>query len=105
MLISLTGLSRKEVAGIIGECLEAKPDYKGGITYQYYIGNWAVFMDSKVEPERADVKLAMSIRLAFVSQTANLNPKFTFRVFLIRLDMVGDEYKIARKILLEKFGR
>ena len=29
------------------------------------------------------------------------NPKFTFRVFLIRLGMVGDEYKIARKILLE----
>lgn len=30
------------------------------------------------------------------------NPKFTFRVFLIRLGMIGDEYKNARKILLEK---
>lgn len=29
------------------------------------------------------------------------NPRFTFRVFLIRLGMVGDEYKIARKILLK----
>jgi hypothetical protein len=29
------------------------------------------------------------------------NDKFTFRVFLIRLGMVGDEYKIARKVLLE----
>lgn len=29
------------------------------------------------------------------------NPKFTFRVFLIRLGMVGDEYKTTRKILLE----
>lgn len=29
------------------------------------------------------------------------NPKFTFRVFLIRLGMVGDEYKTARKILLK----
>lgn len=29
------------------------------------------------------------------------NPKFTFRVFLIRLGMVGDEYKITRKILLK----
>jgi hypothetical protein len=29
------------------------------------------------------------------------NDKFTFRVFLIRLGMVGDEYKTARKILLE----
>ncbi|OLN25958.1 hypothetical protein [Desulfosporosinus metallidurans] len=54
MLMSLTGLSRKEVAGIIGECLEVKPEYKGGITYQYYIGNWAVFMDSMVEPEKAE---------------------------------------------------
>ncbi|AFV05406.1 hypothetical protein [Dehalobacter sp. CF] len=30
------------------------------------------------------------------------NDKFTFRVFLIRLGMIGDEYKTARKILLEK---
>ena len=29
------------------------------------------------------------------------NDKFTFRVFLIRLGMVGDEYKVARKVLLE----
>ncbi len=29
------------------------------------------------------------------------NDKFTFRVFLIRLGMVGDEYKAARKVLLE----
>ena len=29
------------------------------------------------------------------------NDKFTFRVFLIRLGMVGDEYKATRKILLE----
>lgn len=30
------------------------------------------------------------------------NDKFTFRIFLIRLGMVGDEYKVARKVLLEK---
>lgn len=29
------------------------------------------------------------------------NDKFSFRVFLIRLGMVGDEYKVARKVLLE----
>lgn len=29
------------------------------------------------------------------------NPKFTFRVFLIRLGMVGDKYKTTRKILLK----
>lgn len=29
------------------------------------------------------------------------NEKFAFRVFLIRLDLIGTEYKMARKILLE----
>lgn len=213
MLMSLTGLTRKEVAGIIGECLEAKPEYKGGITYQYYIGNWAVFMDSTVEAEKADGEagdeykvgicipnsnqkelakvlsalkeagsivnasckltiiiddskytdkskanliklfeskkelifialgvqdgnieieedkvifrliaatldaerilaykqfftlmnqLALKSKSASSKKTESDNPKFTFRVFLIRLGMVGDEYKIVRKVLLEK---
>ena len=213
MLMSLTGLSRKEVAGIIGECLEVKPEYKGGITYQYYIGNWAVFMDSTVEPEKADgeagdeykvgicipnsnqeelakvfsafkeagsivnsscrltiiiddskhtekskenlIKLfegkkklifmalgvedgtieieedkvifrlfgatldaekiiaydqfctllnqmALKSKSASSKKTESDNPKFTFRVFLIRLGMIGDDYKMTRKILLER---
>jgi len=34
--------------------------------------------------------------------TVTENPKFTFRLFLIRLGMVGNEYKLARKLLLEK---
>lgn len=32
------------------------------------------------------------------------NEKFTFRVFLIRLGFVGDEYKAARKILLKNLS-
>jgi hypothetical protein len=32
------------------------------------------------------------------------NEKFTFRVFLIRLGMIGDEYKTARKVLLERLS-
>lgn len=32
------------------------------------------------------------------------NEKFAFRVFLIRLGFVGDEYKTARKILLRNLG-
>ena len=35
-----------------------------------------------------------------VSKTQTENPKFAMRVFLIRLGMVGEEYKAARKILL-----
>ena len=34
------------------------------------------------------------------SKTQTDNPKFAMRVFLIRLGMVGEEYKAARKILL-----
>lgn len=29
------------------------------------------------------------------------NEKYAFRVFLLRLGMIGDEYKVARKVLLE----
>ena len=32
------------------------------------------------------------------------NEKFAFRVFLIRLGFVGDEYKVARKILLNNLS-
>jgi len=32
------------------------------------------------------------------------NPKFAFRCFLLSLGMIGDEYKVARKILLSKLG-
>ena len=34
------------------------------------------------------------------SKTQTENPKFAMRVYLIRLGMVGDEYKQTRKILL-----
>lgn len=33
-----------------------------------------------------------------------VNEKFAFRVFLIRLGFVGDEYKVARKILLKNLS-
>jgi hypothetical protein len=32
------------------------------------------------------------------------NEKYAFRVWLLRLGMIGDEYKMARKILLEKLS-
>lgn len=30
------------------------------------------------------------------------NDKFTFRVWLVKIGMIGDEYKVARKVLIEK---
>jgi len=52
--MGLTGITRKEVAGIIGECLDNKPVYKGGLNYQYNIADWTIFMDATVEPEKAE---------------------------------------------------
>lgn len=47
-------------------------------------------------------QLALNLRSASKKKSKSDNPKFTFRTFLIRLGMVGDEYKTTRKILLEK---
>ncbi len=44
---------------------------------------------------------AKELKHASAKVSVTDNPKFTFRVFLIRLGMVGDEYKTARKILLK----
>ena len=211
--MGLTGIARKQVAGIIGECVETKPVYKGGLTYQFNIADWTVFKDSKVEPEKTDGEagddykvgigipdspqqdmdeifkaleeakaiinnscqlaisiegtghteksklnllnlfeskkeiilkafgvedgniefdndkvifrlfratldaerviaykqfcilinqLALNLKSASKKKTISDNPKFTFRFFLIRFGMVGNEYKVTRKILLEK---
>ena len=32
------------------------------------------------------------------------NDKFTFRVWLVKIGMIGDEYKVARKVLIEKLS-
>lgn len=44
---------------------------------------------------------AKELKHASAKVSVTDNPKFTFRVFLIRLGMVGNEYKTARKILLK----
>ena len=47
-------------------------------------------------------QMALKSKSASSKKTESDNPKFTMRVFLIRLGMVGDEYKIARKVLHER---
>ncbi|MEA4987909.1 MAG: virulence-related protein [Anaerovorax sp.] len=46
-------------------------------------------------------KSAKKLKYALVKASDTDNDKFTFRVFLIRLGMVGDKYKITRKVLLK----
>lgn len=45
-------------------------------------------------------RVAKEAKRVTAKDKPNGNPKFSFRVFLIRLGMVGDEFKRARKILL-----
>ncbi|SFG92055.1 hypothetical protein SAMN05660649_03125 [Desulfotomaculum arcticum] len=47
-------------------------------------------------------QLALNLKSASKKKSESDNPKFTFRTFLIRLGMVGNDYKSTRKILLEK---
>ncbi|HOM03748.1 MAG TPA: virulence-related protein [Acetivibrio sp.] len=68
------------------------------------------FLEGEASPEKVK---AYTQLVALLNQNAKTlkhvsakakdtdNDKFTFRVFLIRLGMVGDEYKDTRKILLE----
>lgn len=69
------------------------------------------FLEGEASPEKVK---AYTQFVALLNQNAKVlkhasakskdtdNDKFTFRVFLIRLGMIGDEYKTARKVLLEK---
>ncbi|GMK39105.1 hypothetical protein PCCS19_21590 [Paenibacillus sp. CCS19] len=45
---------------------------------------------------------AKTLKYASSKSKGSDNDKFTFRLFLIRLGMKGDLYKIARKVLLER---
>ncbi len=45
---------------------------------------------------------AMALKHASAKSKDTDNDKFTFRVWLVKIGMVGDEYKIARKVLLER---
>ena len=55
--------------------------------------SWAWFIS-------ALCKAAKEAKRVTAKEKPGDNMKFSFRVFLIRLGMVGDDYKIARKILL-----
>lgn len=69
------------------------------------------FLEGEASPEKVQ---AYTQLIALLNQNAKAlkhasakvkdtdNDKFTFRVFLIRLGMVGDKYKVTRKVLLEK---
>ena len=76
--------------------------HKSTITFKY--------LSSKSEPEKLEAfkqlvtlinKSAKSLKYASPKQTDTNNDKFTMRTWLTRLGMVGDEFKITRKVLIE----
>lgn len=71
------------------------------ITFKFYEG--------EISPERTKVYTqlvslvnvkAKEVKRASSKITISDNPRYTFRTWLLRLGMIGDEYKVARKILL-----
>ncbi len=209
--MGLTGLTRKAVAGIIGDHFNIKQEYRGGINRLFTVGDWKVQLNDRIVPEAkegaadegfkvqiefftfdSDIfeklieagaiindsckltiiidssghtdkskenlgkvfeskkelilmafgvedgniettdgkvifrifkttldaerirayeqfctllnNLALNLKSASSKKTESDNPKFTFRVFLIRLGMIGDEYKVTRKVLLERLA-
>lgn len=73
------------------------------ITFQFYEG--------ELEPDKIKAytefvallnKSAKEQKHASAKVSVTDNEKFTFRVFLMKLGMIGDEYKLARKVLLER---
>lgn len=69
------------------------------------------FLEGEVSPEKIEAytqlvallnQNAMALKHASAKSKDTDNDKFTFRVWLVKIGMVGDEYKIARKVLLER---
>jgi len=77
-------------------------DFESGtITFKFYKG--------ELHPDKLKAytdfvalinKNAQSLKYASMKPCATDNPKYSFRTWLLRLSLIGDEYKTTRKILL-----
>ena len=83
-----------------------------GITFDFNIKAITFkFFEWEASPEKINAytqfvsllnQNAKAIKYASAKAKDTDNDKFTFRVFLIRIGMVGNKYKSARKVLLER---
>ncbi|WP_143760555.1 hypothetical protein [Paenibacillus odorifer] len=77
--------------------------YNKKLTFKFFQGRPSA---EKIQAYTQLVELlnqtAQTLKYASTKSKETDNDKFTFRLFLIRLGMVGVEYKLARKILLDK---
>lgn len=78
-----------------------------------FIDNIITFklLESEASPEKINAYIqlvallnqnAKALKHASAKSKDTDNGKFTFRVWLVKIGMIGDEYKIARKVLLER---
>jgi hypothetical protein len=49
-------------------------------------------------------KMALAQKHSTPHETETANEKYTFRVWLLRLGFIGEEYKVSRKLLLERLS-
>ncbi|MFL0194842.1 virulence-related protein [Clostridium sp. WILCCON 0269] len=85
-----------------------------GITFDFYSSVIRFkFLEGEVEPERFKAyskfielinENSKTLKYASARVKGTDNEKYTFRTWLLRLGMIGTEYKATRKILLEKLS-
>jgi hypothetical protein len=96
----VTGQERKALAGAISELLTQPTKDLGAPTFAYEIGGYHIDKEGTVIGEYDANFLVGLAKLGFEPETFE-NEKFTMRVWLIGLGMVGKEYALARKLLLK----
>lgn len=76
--------------------------YRGTIEYRLYNGTThAGRIKTYIQLSLAISNQALSQSCASYRKMQSTNEKYTFRTWLLRLGMIGDEFKTARKFLLE----
>ena len=107
MTITYHSQNRKELVKAISEIIGIPAVYQFMPTCAYQIGEcYTVTKAGDLEiSDQADRKeterlLAELANRGYAVPDTSDNPKYTMRCFLIRLGMVGAEFKAARKVIL-----
>jgi len=82
-----------------------------GIGFDFNDNTITFFLEGDVNAEKVNAYIqlvallnqsAKALKHASAKSKETDNDKFTFRVWLVKLGMIGDDYKMTRKILLER---
>ncbi|MFZ5988027.1 MAG: amidoligase family protein [Bacillota bacterium] len=102
---------KPETVENLKELLPAPTDIKplvefgdGTITFNWFPATLDAEIEAYTLFAQALNQQAMVQKTASNKETITDNEKFTFRVFLLKLGFIGDEYKSARKVLLKNLS-